>query len=79
MKHAKTPQNALALVAARLVCQEEKYTLKSGREVLLVDRAGNGVIERVADVAGYGRAYLVGAVIQAYLRRSEDDELSREP
>ncbi len=31
----KKPSYLFALVAARLVCQEEKYTLKSGREVLL--------------------------------------------
>ena len=31
----KKPSYLFALVAARLVCQEEKYTLESGREVLL--------------------------------------------
>jgi aminopeptidase N len=31
----KKPSYLFALVAARLVCQEEKYTLQSGREVLL--------------------------------------------
>ncbi|SEO19974.1 aminopeptidase N [Duganella sp. CF517] len=31
----KKPSYLFALVAARLVCQEEKYTLNSGREVLL--------------------------------------------
>ena len=31
----KKPSYLFALVAARLVCQEERYTLKSGREVLL--------------------------------------------
>ncbi|MYM38654.1 aminopeptidase N [Duganella qianjiadongensis] len=31
----KKPSYLFALVAARLVCQEEHYTLKSGREVLL--------------------------------------------
>eukprot|EP01031_Cornospumella_fuschlensis_P045315 gene45315-55439_t len=31
----KKPSYLFALVAARLVCQEETYTLKSGREVLL--------------------------------------------
>ncbi|MEN9867433.1 MAG: hypothetical protein RL748_3023 [Pseudomonadota bacterium] len=31
----KKPSYLFALVAAQLVCQEEKYTLKSGREVLL--------------------------------------------
>ena len=31
----KKPSYLFALVAARLVCQEEKYKLKSGREVLL--------------------------------------------
>ncbi|CDG81645.1 aminopeptidase N [Janthinobacterium agaricidamnosum] len=31
----KKPSYLFALVAARLVCQEQRYTLKSGREVLL--------------------------------------------
>jgi aminopeptidase N len=31
----KKPSYLFALVAARLVCQQERYTLKSGREVLL--------------------------------------------
>lgn len=31
----KKPSYLFALVAGQLVCQEEKYTLQSGREVLL--------------------------------------------